>query len=268
MKSGVALGNMEVKLLSWAQNRKIAVVRSGDAQKALKISKMQEAKLLYTLSKSGLIAQVRRGLYLVPAMLPPGGKWAPSPYLALDVFMKDAGASAYQITGLAAFNSYGLNTQIPTLMDVYNDKVSGEKTLAGQQYRLIKVEKKRLGFTKDIQIDVDSMKVTTYYSSLPRAIFDAIYDADRFGTLPAAYQWLRDRVKDRRFLSEFVKVCLKIGNVSTLRRVGCVLDELGMSKEAAQFQRKLKQTSAFIPLDPSRPARGRTNSKWGVVVNE
>ncbi len=153
-------------------------------------------------------------------------------------------------------------------MDVYNNKVSGERVLAGHTYRLIKVSKKRLGYTRAFEVDTDPIKVIAYYSSLPRAIFDAIYDSDRFGSLPAAYGWFKDRVKDRKFLLEFIDICLKLGNVSTLRRVGCVLDEIGMSKESARFLKKLKKTSAFIPLDPSRPTRGRTHSKWGVVVNE
>jgi len=264
MNRGESLGSMGIKFLSWAQNRGKTVVRSGDAQAALKISKMQEAKLFYSLKKSGIITRVMRGLYLVPAVLPPGGKASPSQYVVLDILMRELGAKAYQVTGWVVFNSYGLDTQIPVRTDVYNDKLSGEKKLADQSFRFIKVDNRRLGYTNDFRIE----DVTARFSSLPRAVFDAIYDYERFGSLPAAYRWLKERVKDRKFMSEFLEICLKLANVSTLRRVGLTLEEAGCSKEiVSRILKRLKKTSGFIPLDPSRPLRGRTNSKWGIIIN-
>ena len=37
-----------------------------------------------------MIAQVRRGLYLVPERLPLGGKWSPDEILALNTLIEDA----------------------------------------------------------------------------------------------------------------------------------------------------------------------------------
>jgi predicted transcriptional regulator of viral defense system len=260
-----SLGNREIKFLSWAQNRGKTVVRTGDARAALKISKIQEAKIFYSLKKRGLITQVMRGLYLVPSMLPPGGKAAPSQYVVLDTLMKEVEAKAFQVTGWLVFNSYHLDTQVPIRMDVYNDKLSGEKTIGGQNFRFIKVAQSRLGYTKDFPVE----DVTAHFSSLPRAVFDAIYDYERFGSLPMAYEWLKERVKDRKFMTEFLEICLKLANVSTLRRVGYTLEEAGCAREdVSQLLKRLKKTSSFIQLDPRRPKRGRTNSKWGIVIND
>ena len=257
--------SLQFKFLSWAQNLGKTVVRSGDAQAALKISKMQEAKLFYSLRKNGMITRVMRGLYLVPSILPPGGRASPSKYVVLDLLMKEIDATAYQVTGWGVFNSYGLDSQISAQTDIYNDKLSAEKKLADQNFRFIKVDSRRLGYTKDFRVE----DVTVRYSSLPRAVFDAIYDYERFGSLPIAYQWLKSRAKNKKFMSEFIEITLKLANVSTLRRVGYTLEEAHYSPESvARILKRLQKTSGFIPLDPSRPMRGRTNTKWGIITND
>ncbi len=261
----LSLSQMEIKFLSWAQNYNKTIVRSGDAQDVLKISLLQEAKLFYSLKKKSMITQIMRGLYLVPPILPPGGKFSPSHYLVLSSLMKAVGATAYQITGWVAFNSHGFDTQIPVRTDVYNDKLSGEKKLADQNFRFIKIDYKRLGYTKSFRIDNSCIPL----SSIPRAVFDGIYDYDRFGSLPMAYQWLKERIKNKKFMNEFLEICFKLGNVSTLRRVGYTLEVLGYSKKiVSKILNQLNTTSGFIPLNPFQPNRGHTNPKWSIIINE
>lgn len=269
----LSLTGPEIKFLSWVQNRKRFVVRSGDAQTALKISKQQEAKIYSSLTQRGMIAQIKRGLYLVPPTIPPGGKWAPSAFLILDVAMSDIGATQYQITGMSAFNLYGLTEQIPNRIDVYNDKIWGEKNLAGLEFRFIKTDRSRLGYTRNITTDdqgvLGGREVLAPYSDLSRALFDAVYDYERFGTLPNAYQWIKVRLGEKKVITEFVEICLKLGNISVLRRVGCLLERMKYSSRViAQFKQKLKKTTSYIPLDPTRPNRGKTYKDWGVIDNE
>ena len=64
------LGNLERQLFAYAQMRGLRVLRTGDLAKAIGISTKQESKLFTRLSKAGMIAQVRRGLYLIPQRLP------------------------------------------------------------------------------------------------------------------------------------------------------------------------------------------------------
>jgi len=59
------LGKLERQLFAYAQMRGLRTLRTGDLTKALGISAKQESKLFTRLSQGGMIAQVRRGLYLV-----------------------------------------------------------------------------------------------------------------------------------------------------------------------------------------------------------
>jgi hypothetical protein len=72
------------------------------------------------LSRAGMIAQVRRGLYLVPERLPLGGRWSPDEGLALNTLF-DAINGRYQICGPNAFNRYDFDEQVPTRVYVYNN---------------------------------------------------------------------------------------------------------------------------------------------------
>jgi predicted transcriptional regulator of viral defense system len=88
--------------------RRTAVLRTGDLTEPLRISAKQERELFSRLTRAGLIAQVRRGLYLVPSRLPLGGKWSPDEILALNTLIEDQ-AGRYRICGPNAFNRYGFD---------------------------------------------------------------------------------------------------------------------------------------------------------------
>ncbi len=261
-------GSIEVKFLSWVQNRNIAVVRTGDLVTALRLSTQQEARLLAQLSKKRVIAKLMRGLYLAPKTLPPGGVFTPSGYLVVDTLMKAMKAKDYQISGLTVFNSYGLDTQIPNQLDIYNDKLSGLKRIAGQNYRFIKVNASRLGFTQCFRVKEREGELVVKFSSVPRAIFDAIYDAEKFGTLSRSFGWLSEKANDKKFMDEFIKILLQLGNVSVMKRVGYVLEKVKCPKKYLDRITKIIQKKrAFVPLDPTQKARGKINAKWGLILN-
>lgn len=261
-------GSIEIKFLSWVQNRGITVVRTGDLVVSLRLTQQQEARLFAHLSKKRVIAKLMRGLYLVPRTLPPGGVFCPSEYLVVDTLMKAVKTEDYQISGLTVFNSYGLHTQISNQIDVYNDKLSGIKKIAGQTYRFIKVGADRLGFTQGYKVKEREGELVVKFSSLPRAIFDAIYDCEKYGTLSTALVWLKERANEKKFMDEFLKIVLKLGNIAVLKRVGYVLDEAQCSSTyLAKIMKSISSKRSFVPLDPTKKARGKTNAKWRIILN-
>jgi len=166
------LGKLERQLFAYAQMRGLRTLRTGDLTKALGISAKQESKLFTRLSQGGMIAQVRRGLYLVPERLPLGGRWSPDEGLALNTLF-DAQKGRYQICGPNAFNRYGLDEQIPNRVYVYNNREWGDRRIGSAALTLIKVADKRLGDTEVAQISEGSKAV---YSSRARTLLDAVYD--------------------------------------------------------------------------------------------
>ena len=145
-----SLGTQEAQMLAYLQMRKQGVVRGGELTGPLGLTLVQERELFRRLSRGGLIARVRRGLYLVPPQLPLGGSWTPNETLALNTLMEDR-KGRYQICGPNAFNRYGLDEQVPTRVYAYNNRISGARTIGSIALMLIKVADERLGSTEQVR---------------------------------------------------------------------------------------------------------------------
>jgi len=262
---GTVLGNLETQLLAYVQMRGRQVLRSAEVAEALGISAAQTREVLSRLARRRLVARVRRGLYLFPDRIPPGGRWSPGEYLALATLMEDRDAR-YQICGPAAFHRYGWDEQIPNRLDAYNTAISGERRIGTSDFNLIKVDAQRLGGTEIVRTPDG---VEAVFSSRARSLVDAIYDWSRFGSLPQAYDWIRGELKrDARFAVAIIQAAVSYGNTGAIRRLGRLLEDEGVAeRQLKKLERRLTPTSAFIPWSPTRTKRGSVDRRWGVVMN-
>lgn len=259
------LGPLETQFFAYVQLRQLKMVRTGQVAEALQFSVEQERTLLNRLSRSSLIARVRRGLYLVPPRLPLGGKWTPSEALALWALMEDKNGR-YQICGPNTFNRYGFDNQIPARIYAYNNRISGNRKVGSLAITLIKVADSRLGDTDTVRGTDDPPIV---YSSRARTLVDAVYDWARFNSLPTAFRWIQDELSsDRVTLPELVNCTIKYGDVGTIRRIGALLDRSEVSQEwVSRLEKRLPPTTGWIPWNPAAPKRGSLNRRWAVVIN-
>lgn len=260
------LGNLERQLFAYAQLRELKALRTRDLTGPLGISDKQERELLTRLAKAGMIAQVRRGLYLVPPRLPLGGKWIPEEALVLEALLEDR-QGRYQICGPNAFNRYGFDDQIPTRVYAYNNRISGERTVGAVAVQLIKVATARLGDTEQTQTTAG---LNAVYSSRVRTLVDAVYDWSRFNSLPRGFGWIEgELVAGRITAAELVRVTLRYGDVGTIRRMGALLDRVGVAAALlGKLERALKPSSSFIAWNPVQPKRGTLDRRWGIVWND
>jgi predicted transcriptional regulator of viral defense system len=235
-------------------------------RKVFQIDAVKERKLLSKLSKKGLIVRLRRGLYLVPDRIPPGGKWNPTEYMINAYVMKDLKAT-YQICGPTAFNFYSLEDQIPNAIYLYNDKISGKRIIGGRVFIYIKTKKSRLGAIKTFKTPDG---ITVKMSSLARTLMDAVYDWSRFNTLPRAYRWIiQQGHEDKNMYNELAEVTIQYGNQATIRRIGYLLERNHVSEDFLErLQQKLSSSMSFIPFVPNKPERGTINKRWKLIVNE
>ena len=259
------MGRYESQLLAYVQLRNLCSLRVGELTGPLRLSAKQERELLSRLARAGVIARVRRGLYLVPPRLPLGGKWTPGEILALTTLIEDRGGR-YQICGPNAFNRYGFDEQVPNRVYAYNNRISGERSIGSVRFTLIKVADARLGGTEEIRT---SEGLVAVYASRARALVDAVYDWARFNSLPRGYGWIRRELAKKRVTSaELVDMTLRYGDVGTVRRMGVLLERGGVdARLLRKLERKLPPSSGLIPWIPTQPKRGSINRRWGVVVN-
>lgn len=259
------LGQLETTALAYAQMRGLRTVGTGQLSSALRITPKQERELLSRMRRKGLIANVRKGLYLFPRKLPLGGVWTPDEATAINALMADKQAR-YQITGLAAFSRYGYDEQVPTGIILYNNVLSGERSIGAVNLMLIKVSDDRLGDTERVETPGGDALV---YSSRVRTLVDAVYDWSRFDGLPRAYEWIRREVMAGRISPKrLADSAIRYGNMGTIRRIGALLEQMDAGERVLGcLSRALTPSSAKIPFVPERPTRGPHLRRWGVVVN-
>ncbi len=262
---GIELGNISSRFFAYTQLKNKDVIRTGDITSVLNITESQEFDLLRRLTDSGWIVRLKRGVYLVPDRLPAGGKYNPGTSIILEKFMKENGGM-YQITGPTAFNFYGFDDQVPNMFYVYNNRISGNRTIGNQSFQFIKTRDQRIGSINNIATYQGPCLI---YSSKTRTLVDAVYDWSRFNSLPRGYQWIEAELHtESNFVSELVEVTMKYGNQATLRRIGYLLDSLKQSpKLIKRLVGQLSNSKSLIPWIPSKAARGKLNRKWGIIVN-
>ena len=266
MKSkGPELGSLSSRFFSYVQLKKLDIVRTGEIAPILNISASQERDLFRRLSDSGWILRLKRGLYLVPPRIPAGGKYSPGTALILQKLMEEE-KGRYQICGPPAFNFYGFDDQVPSVTYLYNNRISGKRSIGSLAFQFIKVADERLGAINAVRTRED---IEMIYSSRARTLMDAVYDWYRFNSLPRGYEWIKEEVKNEpKFASEFIDVTAKYGNVATIRRIGYLLDTLNLNPKTVNgLRRQLSTSSSLIPWIPGQSAQGTINRKWGIITN-
>ncbi len=261
----VEIGSLEIRCLAFTQRRAKRTLITGDLVTGLGLTDDQERKVLSRLAKKGMIARVRRGLYITPTRLTGGGRWSPGEAVALDTLMRDRDGR-YQISGPNAFYRYGWTEQIPNRIYAYNNRISGERTIGVSEFTLIKVPDDRLG---GVEILRDPDGIDVVYASKAQAIVDAVVDWTRFDGLPRALTWIRQEIKkDDSFAVELVDVALQFGNQGSIRRIGYSLEiEDAPVRLVDRLEKEIQSSSSLIPWNPRNPKRGKIQKRWGIVDN-
>ena len=254
-----------MQLFAWIQLKEKNIVRSGEISRAFGLSLINESKLFSRLCRRQLALRLMKGVYLMPTKIPPGGRWGPNPYWIVAQLMAVLDAN-YQVTGIAAFHRHGFSEQVPNQIAIYNTKLSAHRKIGGISFDFIKVASSRLG-------KIDKLRITEGidipFSSAGRSLMDAVYDWSRFGTLPSALDWIQSRSNDKILVRELIQSTATFGNIGTIRRVGYVLEESGVSRGALKpLIQSLEETKSYLPLNPLKAKKGSLNKRWGVVINE
>jgi predicted transcriptional regulator of viral defense system len=264
-----ALSELESRTMALVQNRQSQEIRTGDLVRQLRVTPEQERKVLSRMARRGLAARVRRGLYLLPPVLPLGGRWSPGEALALTALMKDRDAQ-FQICGPNAFHRYGWDEQVPNRVHAYNNQISGDRSVGRVELTLIRVSENRLGGTETVKTPE---RINLIYSSRPRSLVDAVYDWSRFNSLPRAFEWIRsDLTQGQITTADLVNSTLDFGNHGTIRRIGYLLEILSQElpiprRLVSRLERALRSSSSTIPWIPTVMKRGFVMKRWGLVVN-
>jgi predicted transcriptional regulator of viral defense system len=259
-----SLGPLGTKFFSLMQVRRQTLVRLGELQNPLGLTPDQEHSLLKRLANNGYLLRLKKGIYLIPKQLTPGGAWRPNDYYIIDQFMSVMGAH-YYIGGFSAIYYHGLIQQVPNQFVVYNDKYSGKRNFGQLAVSFIKVKSEQIiGFTT---VDIRNNN-TVNIATLAKTLLDLIQDWSRYQMLEEAYGWIKSYSKNDKILKELIHLTANYGNKNTIRRIGYYLEKIGVdSRKLTSLIKQLTPIKSYVPSFSYSGIKGKKNKKWQVIDN-
>jgi len=223
--------------------------------------------LLHRLDRAGLVRRIKRGTYAMATGLPGFPEAHP---FALGMALVPSAA----ISGWAALHHHGLTEQIPRVVTLTTQKrvvtpamrgavrtAPSTWEVADQRFEITTVV--RAHFFGDEEIWVGDSRVRMF--DRERALLDCFALPRRFGGIAEGLGILEEQWR-RLDLKRLVAHARHYGKAAVARRVGYALEHTGAAPEVVAPLLAVPM-QGVRPLDPTRPARGRRNRRWGLVEN-
>jgi predicted transcriptional regulator of viral defense system len=225
---------------------------------------------LYSLSRSGWIARLKRGVYVVNSSLFPE---------ELHPFaLASALVDPMAISHWSALAHHGLTPQIPPMVQAMTPtKVVTPEMRLGEALRprgravwkileieveFIYIEKKRFfGFQQEWVSRWNRVSIT----DRERTFLDIVARPNLFGGIELALATFEEHgdVFDLEKLVNYA-LCYDMGSV--IKRVGWILDGMGVKAEIIRPLQEYKVQNYYL-LDPSQPRTGSSDSRWQITNN-
>ncbi len=252
------LGGREVDLLTILGPKGIFSLE--DARAVLRdVPSEQISQFVHRLLKKGWIARIRAGRY---AIIPLSSGTTRTPQIhefLVGMELVKPAAIAY----FSAMNHHGFTEQLPRMVYIATDHrvSSGRRTSLGFAFKIVSQRKSKFFGLQKSWIDERSFTVT----DPEKTIIDGLDLPANVGGISIIIDALRnhwDQFSERRLL----EYAGRIGNSTVSKRLGFLMEALGVG-DVDELRGSTTLRSGFPRLDPTLPASGRFNRRWGLLVN-
>ena len=217
-------------------------------------------KQLFTLVKRRWLQRIERGKYLIlPFEAGREGEWTEHEFVIASHLIEP-----YYIGFRSALNYYGYTEQISRTVFVASTRRKLKPTLeiSGVTYRFIYLkESKYFGITQ-ITIDGDQVNI----SDREKTIVDCLDLLKYSGGIIEVAKAISFGRRELDFvkLAEYAR---QSGNTAVSKRLGFLLEKLGIKAEKAISILLKNVGTSYAPLDTLAEPQGRHVQRWRVVVN-
>jgi predicted transcriptional regulator of viral defense system len=254
-------GSQTAKLLMALYDSGQSIFTSADAARITGLQGSLASSLLHKAAKRGLVSQLKRGLFvIVPPELGTSVEYFGNPYLVARYL---AGSAPYYLSYATAMELHRMVTQPQFVVFASSTKRIHAQTLHGTQYRFVFFKTADyFGTTKHWVTKQESIEI----SDLERTIIDGLRHPEYSGGIADIAKGLWMRRTDMR-VEKLLEYATRISVGAVKRRLGYLLEVLGMATESQlqDFQKSL--TATYVRLDPLLPAEGHHLARWRLQIN-
>jgi len=233
-----------------------------EVQDTFSISEQAINQNLYRLKSKKVIAQVRKGFYVI---IPP--EYTLRGTLPVDLFIDDLMRSLkknYYIGLLSAATMHGASHQQPMEYFIVTEKPAIRKIKTNKLVINFFVKK---GWALDDIVKKNTDAGYINVSSPELTALDLFYYNSKIG-INRAFTILQE-LHEAMKVSSLAKTAKQFSQTAAIQRLGYLLDkELKMEKLAEPLLKVLKERNVFlIPLSATKEKKGSTDHKWKIIVN-
>lgn len=216
-------------------------------------------QFLERLQTKGWIRRIKRGRF---AIIPLSSGESRTPQLHEFIVAMEL-VSPAAIAYWSALNHHGMTEQLPRTVFVATNhpvrRPPGE--VLGVTYKIISLRpEKFFGIIKDWINEIPFM-----VTDREKTIIDGLDLPQYVGGVIEIAKVLSIRWTQLNE-SKLRKYAVKIGNSAVAKRLGFLMETLGLGNVEA-FRKVVTLAPGFSPLDPILPRYGKYNRKWGLLVN-
>jgi predicted transcriptional regulator of viral defense system len=251
-----SLGRMELRLIFALEHRKDQVFSIEDAKRILNSSDFSVWNVLKRLMKKKRVIRLQRGAYLfAPLRSGEEGLWSEDAFRVVPSLVN---GKEYYIGFVSAMNYWGMTEQLPVV--VYVALRRQKRGLEAVQAKFIFVKKKHLGEFVSVSFGGRSVNVSSMEQTILDGLFFPEYCLGVAGIAKAI--WFTRKKIDWQKLLWLAKNDKSV----VRRRLGCLLELLGLRKYAKKLEGKF---AGYAWLDPTEQKNEfKYDKKWGLKINE
>ena len=250
-------GRVELALLLGRGKRAVTV---GDAESIFKVTAPVAAQKLARWTELGWLRRVRRGLYIpVPVEAEHPASWSEDP-----VFLADLVWGPCYFTGWTSASHWGLTEQIfrTTVLKSTARIRSTDQRLLDHDYIVEHIDPGAVWGGTALWRQDHRVR----FADPARTVIDMLDEPHLGGGIRGVGDVLT-RFLDEHDPKTLVAYGEKVGNAAIFKRLGYLLESLGLNQPGLITEARSRISSGISLLEPSAPASGTRVPRWGIRAN-
>ncbi|MCY3997858.1 MAG: transcriptional regulator [Flavobacteriaceae bacterium] len=219
---------------------------------------------LQALVERQLIFRLKKGLYMIIPYYLMEKEFFPNSYLTAKAL---AGTNDYYLGYCSALQIHGLieNPSLKQHIALKNQMTPNFIEIKGMEYQLISHKKKLFYGFETIWIEYLNHMYKVRCSDFEKTILDIVNRPKYVGGIQVTAKAILE-AKNRVDFSKLLDYIKQSNSQAVVKRLGYLLDTLQIETSITSELQSLLSPS-YIPLDPSKERKGKTNSKWNIQIN-
>ncbi len=229
-----------------------------DAVSAMGGKRHAVTNLLYNLVKRKKILRLERGKYLI---IPPEA-WKTGEYLEEGIVLASSLVKPYYLSYWTALSYYGYTEQPANTIFIVTLKSRTVLNVGQMRFQFIKLNPVKIFGFETVWVDNQKVNIATR----EKTIVDCLDQPRYCGEITEVAKGLWNGRKELDW-KKLVDYSLKMKNSAILKRLGFLMEILGIEKTALKKRMKKNICQGYSSLDPNGNKSGNYNNRWNLRVN-